>query len=119
MISTDTLLWLDFLLFFVLLIIGLVLAIQYYFEKIAEKKRQNPEGAAKYGRELIVGIVSGIVVLVLDRIITPIFMNVPKFSFENLAISLQSALIWFVMALAGVLFAILLALYIINKGVAP
>lgn len=87
-----------------------------YLEKIQNIAKKNQQEAKKYGSDLVTGIVSGCVVLVLDRIITPMFNA--KFSFVT------SSAYDFILSAAGVIIILFfevslllfLIFYIIYKG---
>lgn len=65
----------DILVIYLFLFVSIILAFfaMGYLNKIHSLAKKDPEKTINYSRNLVTGIVSGLVVLILDRIITPIF----------------------------------------------
>ncbi|MBT4824349.1 hypothetical protein HN695_00060 [Candidatus Woesearchaeota archaeon] len=109
----------DLIIMYLFLIIAIFLAFRanYYLNKIKKFVRKDPKLALRYGEGLITGIVSGSVVLILDRLITPIF----KLDFTLIAGSLKesifSAIGMLILIFFDVTLLFFLVFYIINKGI--
>ena len=105
-----------FMYIFLFVSIGLALLAKTYLNKIRSFSNKEPEKASKYGMNVIAGIVSGVVVIVLDRIISSILQidfSFMKTSFFETIISATGILIGLFFKVSLLLF---LVFYIIHKG---
>ena len=77
---------LDYIIMFVIFIISLLLLFfaKKYFKKIQKLVEKNPKDSLDYGRSIVIGMVSGVIVLSLDKIFTQYTNNPPKFDFSSL-----------------------------------
>lgn len=88
----------------------------HYYYKIIEIRQSNEKGVKGYSKEIVVGIVSGLFVLVVDRIITNFLKNLPLLKFDGLSaffISLINAIFSILLTVFGLLFCVS---FIIYKG---
>lgn len=87
-----------------------------YQKKIQNLAKKNPDDSLNFGRSIITGMVSGVIVLALDRIFTKYTSNPPKLDFSSLYNFLISLIGIIIIAFFIGSFIFLLVFYIIHKG---
>lgn len=94
-----------------------ILKIVFYTRAVQEEAKVNQDLAGRYGEGLIIGLVSGGIVIVLDGFVTAIFSSVTKINLDLLFSSLGYVLGILLAAVSLVLLALFLISYIIYKGI--
>ena len=93
-----------------------------YMKNIKEKAENNKREVVGYGKGIIIGIISGIIVLSLDRWINIVVRGLSEMgpiragSLLEIVISLVSTLVYLLFASSVLLF---LVFYLINSGLGP
>lgn len=91
------------------------LAIKHYHAKIMSAGAKHPRVMAKYRGDLSVGIVSGVMVAVLDRTVNSI--KIPAWDSGNVLSSIISAATWLEITFVGILFVLLAILWLMYRGI--
>lgn len=87
-----------------------------YSNKIKVLVKQNQEESISYGKSMVIGIVSGIVVISLDKIITSWLNSIQPLNFSslyNFTLSLINIFVWAFFIASSLL---LIVFYLLYKG---
>jgi chromate transport protein ChrA len=99
---------------FITAVILILLYLQ--FKKLAKLSQENKKQAHNYGKNVVAGIVSGTVVIIIDRSLTLVFQNPPSIDYtstQSLIITGSSAFVTILFEAGLILF---LVIWIINRG---
>jgi len=100
-----------------LLITGAILILLYFqlrkLNKLASKPKKEVK---KYGKNVIAGIVAGVIVVVIDKGITLAFKSHPPIDYTSFWTIITTGALGFIMLLFEVGLILLLVIWIINKG---
>ncbi len=95
-------------------IIILWMAVFSYSSKLSKAVETNKKTAKIYGNNISIGIVSGVIVVIADKVITMFFLNLPKLNFNSyfdFFVSVLNALISIGLTSGIMLFSIFFLVY--------
>ena len=95
--------------------IGLVFFIRKYYKKSRDIASANRQQASAYSKNIIIGITSGVIVLVLDRVINLFIQHLPSLDTTNILAfitSVAGAILLGVFVAAFILAAVIYTNYI-------
>jgi len=113
--TLDTLIMYSFL----ILSVGLTFLANYYVKRIQRLVKNRPDASKRYGQNVVAGIVSGVIVLLVDRIITPLYQINFRFIGNTVWDTVLSAAIILLVFYFSMVLLLVLILYIIHKGMGP
>src|SRR3990172_205499 len=101
---------------FIILDVLILIGIIFYLRSINKISLKNKKLSGHYMESIIVGMVSGIVVLVLDRGMTAFFQNLPKVDWQSALLFTISLIDAFIVLFFKFGLILLLVFYIIHRG---
>jgi len=91
-----------------IIILLLSIGISFYSKKLGKLYRDNRRESKKYSRDLTIGIVSAMTVVVLDKIVTLVIKGIP-----NLHLDTSSILSFFASGLGIIIDLVLVSLFLL------
>jgi len=101
---------------FPIITVAILIALYFQLKKLQKLATEGKREAKSYGKNVIAGIVAGVVVVILDKSITIVFKNPPTIDYTSFLTTIVSGTAAFIVLLFEAGLILLLVIWIINRG---